>query len=183
MALTSSEDAKRQELPRDTSAITEDFDALDRQLRSQLLRVAWVIVKDWSLAADAVQAAFLTLHQKWGEVPPENRPGWLVRAVQFSALQLRRSQHAFEQVPRMLFNNSISAKSGFDDQAEKLQQVRKLLDELPLDQRQIVQLRLVDGLTFREIADRIGIPLGTALSRMRLALEKLKSMVGDGTNE
>ena len=48
---------------------------------------------------------------------------------------------------------------------------------LPNEQRTIVQLKLWDGLTFEEIADIQGIPLNTAASRYRYALEKLKTLL------
>jgi DNA-directed RNA polymerase specialized sigma24 family protein len=53
--------------------------------------------------------------------------------------------------------------------------VRAALVTLPLEQQQIVQLRIYDERTFADIAAELGIPLGTALTRMRLALEKLRA--------
>ena len=52
--------------------------------------------------------------------------------------------------------------------------VRQAIDELPEAQRQIVCLRIYDEKTFAEIAEELQIPLGTALSRMRAAVSKLK---------
>jgi RNA polymerase sigma factor (sigma-70 family) len=184
VALTSSEGANREtarQIPH--SANSGEFEALDRQMRSTLLRLAWVIVKDWSLAADAVQAAYLTLHQKWEDVLPENRPGWLVKAVQYSAQNIRRSQSSHDQLAGLWFNRPSVEKGGDNITAERLELLQEALRQLPDDQRQIVQLRLVEGLTFKAIANRLAIPLGTALSRMRLAVEKLRLVVNENLSE
>ncbi len=46
---------------------------------------------------------------------------------------------------------------------------------LPADQLQVVQLRIYEEQTFQEIARRLELPLGTVLTRMRLALKKLQT--------
>jgi RNA polymerase sigma-70 factor, ECF subfamily len=53
--------------------------------------------------------------------------------------------------------------------------VRRALMELPSPQQQVVRMRIYEGKTFAVIAQELGIPLGTALGRMRTALQKLTS--------
>lgn len=57
------------------------------------------------------------------------------------------------------------------------QHVQKALAELPLEQRSVAQLKLWDGLTFDQIAAAQGIPLNTAASRYRYAIEKLRTLL------
>ena len=52
--------------------------------------------------------------------------------------------------------------------------------ELPESLREIVVLRLASGLKFEEIAELLHIPLGTALSRMHAAIQRLREMLGPG---
>lgn len=52
--------------------------------------------------------------------------------------------------------------------------VREAMDELPKEQRQVVELSYLGGLSQREISEKTGIPLGTVKTRMRLALKKLR---------
>ena len=56
--------------------------------------------------------------------------------------------------------------------------VRAAVAELPAEQRRAVELAYFDGCTFREVAVRLGIPEGTAKSRLRLALGKLAALLG-----
>jgi len=51
--------------------------------------------------------------------------------------------------------------------------------ELNDQQLEVLRFRFYDDLTFREIADRLQIPLGTALTRVRAAILKLKNLLGD----
>ena len=60
-----------------------------------------------------------------------------------------------------------------------MQQVRHAIDELPPEQREIVRLRMVEQKKFAEIAQELKLPLGTVLSRMQLALKKLRRSLGD----
>ncbi|HWC75536.1 MAG TPA: sigma-70 family RNA polymerase sigma factor [Gemmatimonadales bacterium] len=58
-------------------------------------------------------------------------------------------------------------------EGELREAVRRLISELPEGQRDVVELRHERGLTFQEIADRLGRPLGTVLTQMRAALAKI----------
>lgn len=64
------------------------------------------------------------------------------------------------------------------DWAMRRESLIRALDELNPAQRQAVLLRLEGGLTYREIAETMGCPLGTALSRVREATERLQKTLG-----
>jgi RNA polymerase sigma-70 factor (ECF subfamily) len=57
--------------------------------------------------------------------------------------------------------------------------VRQAVAALPKAQREVVELRHAAGLTFREIATRLGRPLGTVLGQMRAALQKIATAIED----
>jgi RNA polymerase sigma-70 factor (ECF subfamily) len=59
-------------------------------------------------------------------------------------------------------------------EAERRRLITSALDELPPDQRQVIELAFFGGLSQREIADKLNNPLGTVKTRVRLALQKLK---------
>ncbi|SRR6266566_3501046 len=57
--------------------------------------------------------------------------------------------------------------------------VRRAVSELPAAQREVVELRHSGGLTFQQIADRLGRPLGTVLTQMRAALLRIGAALED----
>jgi RNA polymerase sigma-70 factor, ECF subfamily len=154
---------------------------LHAEYATQLNRLAWAILRDWDLAADAVQETFALLSQKIASVEECHLRGWLVKTVQFKALNLRRSQQrAINLVQRIREQPAgYAADCRLDDKtaAERLHQVEELqaaIRTLPEEQKQIVFMRLVLEKGFAEIASELQLPLGTVLSRMRLAVEKLR---------
>jgi RNA polymerase sigma-70 factor (ECF subfamily) len=62
-------------------------------------------------------------------------------------------------------------------QAEIERDVRKLIDRLPEEQREVVLLRIEEDLCFREISERTGVSINTALGRMRYALINLRKLI------
>ncbi len=162
----------------DSNLIAESVASQHAECSEQLLRLAWAIVRDWELAADAVQETFALFAEKLPTIEADHQRGWLVKTVQFQALNLRRSQQSStklldrlrEQPTTYTTQNSLPT---FERQDE-LNQLREAIRDLPPDQRQVIQLRLANELSFAEIAEQLQLPLGTVLSRMRLALEKLR---------
>jgi RNA polymerase sigma-70 factor, ECF subfamily len=62
---------------------------------------------------------------------------------------------------------------------ERQVRVQAVMATLPADQQSVVTLSYLDGLSHSEIADKLGLPLGTVKSRMRLAYQKIRDAVGD----
>ena len=60
------------------------------------------------------------------------------------------------------------------EQNQEAQQVRRALETLPDDQREVINLSYYEGYTQSEISHRLQVPLGTVKSRMRLAMDKLR---------
>jgi RNA polymerase sigma-70 factor (ECF subfamily) len=59
--------------------------------------------------------------------------------------------------------------------------VRAAMDELPRDQRQVIELAYFGGFTHTEIAGLLSAPIGTIKGRMRLGLSKMRDQLADGT--
>ena len=62
---------------------------------------------------------------------------------------------------------------------QRQQRVRVVLDSLPENQREVVVLAFIDGLSHSEIAEKLALPLGTVKSRMRLAYQKVRDALED----
>ena len=67
--------------------------------------------------------------------------------------------------------------------AELSEKVRQALKQIPVEQQEVVRLRIYEGMKFAEIAERTGVPLGTVLTRMRLALGRLWKALPRGAKD
>ena len=79
-----------------------------------------------------------------------------------------------------MFNSPKYSDSNIEEIIVKEQirsDVRKLLDTLPEEQKQVVLLRLYGDLSFKEISDLTGVSINTALGRMRYALINLRKVI------
>ena len=151
---------------------------LHSELREDLVRIAWAICRDWSLAEDATQETFALLRSKWAQVPHENRKGWLIRTAQLTAKNLTRKER--RQSGGELVPGIAGREPEFTLEIEESrQQLAESMKTLPNEQLQVLQLRFEEQLSFGDIAEQLKIPLGTALSRLRLAIDKLRKQITD----
>ena len=76
----------------------------------------------------------------------------------------------------VLGDTSLNAENAIiKDQVET--DVRRLVEELPDDQREVLLMRIYDDLSFKEISDKTGVSINTALGRMRYALINLRKII------
>ena len=59
--------------------------------------------------------------------------------------------------------------------------IRNAVDKLPADLKEVLILRELNDLSYREISDVVGVPMGTVMSRLSRAREKLASVLGEAT--
>lgn len=126
---------------------------------------------------DCLQVVFVKLIEKGSAVAAPALKSWLFRVASNESARLWRSKAAAEK----MYQKHGGTKAPIIDpttavmQVEETEQLKNALKELPESWQQIVSLRIYENLTFKQIADQLGIPLGTALTRMRRALERLKN--------
>jgi RNA polymerase sigma-70 factor (ECF subfamily) len=76
----------------------------------------------------------------------------------------------------VLSDNSLNAENSIiKDQVET--DVRRLVDELPEDQKEVLLMRIYEDLSFKEISFKTGVSINTALGRMRYALINLRKII------
>jgi RNA polymerase sigma-70 factor (ECF subfamily) len=63
-------------------------------------------------------------------------------------------------------------------QRQTVERVRRAVEQLPVDFREVIVLRELEGLSYREIAAVVGIPIGTVMSRLARARERLLAILG-----
>jgi RNA polymerase sigma-70 factor (ECF subfamily) len=168
----------------DTAAAAPLYDRHARSIYSLALR----ILDDEGDAEDVVQDVFV---QAWRQAvrydPVRGAVGaWLLvmaRTRAIDKLRARRARsgpqtiddpRAVEEVPAA----RPDAASELLD-AEAARQVQRALAELPLLQRIAVELAYYEGLTQREVADRLEEPLGTVKTRIRMGIMKLRDALAE----
>lgn len=139
------------------------------------------LLRSSELAEEVQQAVFTKALEVGQTVQPERFRGWLFRVANNEAMLLRRRQgidrRAMEKVARSVRSdgNQETRGSVLDrmSSAELSEKVRQALKQIPVEQQEVVRLRIYEGLKFADIAEQTGVPLGTVLTRMRLALGRL----------
>jgi RNA polymerase sigma-70 factor, ECF subfamily len=139
-----------------------------------------------ALAEDIVQEAFLSL---WRSGSGYDRArgsvrSWVLSAVHNRAVDaLRRTgAKAGRDVSDEGIAERLPAREATDAEVERREEARRVrsaLDELPPDQRQVIELAYFGGLSHSQIAEMLDLPPGTVKGRMRLGLTKLRSALGE----
>ncbi len=161
---------------------SDAFAELYRRYASLVYSMALRVVGNTQIAEEVTQDVFVKVWQK-GILYDETRgrfSTWLLSVTRFTAIdrlryEKRRPAAGGEAretpLPREL--RYISTDHALWEQG---QQLRMLIEQLPPEQREVVELAYFKGLTHRELAEHLNLPLGTVKSRLRLALEKLRAM-------
>jgi len=163
----------------DDRALAEIFD----QLASSVYGSAMRIVGNGSVAQDVVQDVLVELWSHPDRYDPAvgSLRTYLIvlarhRAVDLMRSELRRVARQ-ERYCRLTPADPPGAASDEVMAAETASVVRAAVRLLPDGQRQVVELAYFGGLTCREVASAMGIPEGTAKSRLRLAMAKLETVL------
>jgi RNA polymerase sigma-70 factor (ECF subfamily) len=150
---------------------------------AELRRFVLGVVRDPELASDVLQATFAKAVEHGHTARTETLKGWLFRVAYHEAITARRRSQTQEQAHRKLTACWVAEGERPEDpliRRETVDAVRRALEELPAEQRRVVWSRLYEDKTFATIAAESGVPLGTVLTRMRLALEKLRRSLRAG---
>ena len=159
---------------RDQQALSELYRLYGRPVFSMALRV----LSEKTMAEEVTQDVFFQVWRwpdRWN--PDQGRLiNWLLTVSRYTAIDhLRREQRRPTLTARPLEDMPVSPRLPDDaDLRESRQILQSLLDQLPDEQASLIELAFFQGLTHDEIAQKVGLPLGTVKSRIRLGLGKLK---------
>ena len=163
----------------DDQALAEAFDALAHSVYGSALRV----LGEHSAAQDVVQDVFVELwaHPRRYDPAAGTLRTYLTVLARHRAVDVVRSElRRLARQERSYWLTPAPAAAGAADEvmaAETAGIVRAAVQLLPATQRQVIELAYFVGLTCREVARAVGIPEGTAKSRLRLAMAKLGEML------
>ena len=157
---------------------------------SAAFSLAYRIAGRRHLAEDIVQEAFLSLWRAGGRYDPLRGSvrTWVLGIVHNRAIDaLRRAGvHDRRRASDEGIEERFEAPDRTDAEAARRSEagdVRAALEALPPDQLKVIELAYFGGFTHTEIAEMLQTPLGTVKGRMRLGLEKLRGLLGEGAAE
>ena len=142
--------------------------------------VALRVLRDRALAEDAVQEAFLAVWRSAQSYRRERaKPAtWILTLVHRRAVDLVRREDRGRSAPlEQAWEPETSSVPEEADLRDRRSSVQAALRQLPADQQQALELAYYGGYTQSELAERLGIPLGTIKSRMFAGLTRLRELV------
>jgi RNA polymerase sigma factor (sigma-70 family) len=154
--------------------------ALFVQHAEELRRFLVGVLRNHEQANDVLQVTFAKAVEMGHTAHEPSLKAWLFRVGFNEAIAVRRRQAVQARANDELGARGPRETPGPDAQLlrlETVQQVRAALERLPVEQREVVRMRIYDEKKFATIAEELHLPLGTVLTRMQLALKKLKKIL------
>jgi RNA polymerase sigma-70 factor (ECF subfamily) len=142
------------------------------------------ILRDPVTAEDVVQEAFLSIWRGASTYRPERGSvrSWLCTVVRNRAIDRTRGRagHARSELPLEHVAGDHSTDDVWGEVVAELdrEHIRRALDTLPPEQRTTIELAYFGGCSQTEISERMQVPLGTVKGRTRLALTRLRGVLG-----
>jgi RNA polymerase sigma-70 factor, ECF subfamily len=150
--------------------------------------LAYRIVGDRGTAEDVTQEAFLSVWRTGARFDRTRGSvrTWLLGVVRNRAIDSLRRQATrapivdleLERLPDTGPTAELTDTEALRHEAAR--EVRGALQALPAEQLKVIELAYFGGLTHSEIAEALGMPLGTVKGRMRLAMEKIRATLAEG---
>lgn len=130
-------------------------------------------------AEDIVQEAALRAFRFFDTFRGENSRAWflsIVRNTAFTALKRNRINEETVVFDEELHGGQVPPlDAGIElDRAQDRQTVRTAIEQLPTEFREAITLRELEGMSYKEIADIAGVPIGTIMSRLARARRQLQ---------
>jgi len=168
----------------DEDALAELYDRVGRVAYGLALRV----LRDERHAEDAVQEAFLQVWRSAATFRAERAKAstWILTLVHRRAVDLVRREERRQADP---LTDDSAAGVGREETDEaawlrfERERVQAALKQLPDVQREALELAYYGGFSQSELAERLGVPLGTIKSRMFAGLARLRELLDDSTQE
>jgi RNA polymerase sigma factor (sigma-70 family) len=168
----------------DTGAITQ----LIQRYKNKVFTYIYITVKNHQLAEDLFQDTFVKVIKSLQEGKYQDNGrilSWIVRIAHNLIIDHYRREKQLNTYSNGDYGIDLFNSTKYSDETieqaliseQIIKDVRKLVDILPDDQKEIIMLRHYGGLSFKEIADQTNVSINTALGRMRYALINLRKLM------
>jgi RNA polymerase sigma-70 factor (ECF subfamily) len=163
----------------DPSAFRELYQSYGPRVKAYMMRRG----ADAATAEDLVQETLLTVWRRASLFTEDKgtAAGWVFAIARNLHIDRMRREIAWQELPQERAEQA-SAEPQPDEavsEMERQARVRAALAGLPPEQHEVVALSYLDGLSHGEIATRLGLPLGTVKSRMRMAYQRVRTALED----
>ena len=166
------------------------FEILLSRHKQSLFSYILYMVRNRDLADDIFQDTFIKaiFTIKQGRYTENGKfRAWITRIAHNLIVDYFRQERSENTVSNDeyefdLFNNSKLCEDNIETvmvKAQVFDDVRKLVDYLPESQREVLKMRYYQELSFKEIADKTGVSINTALGRMRYAILNMRKIAAD----
>jgi RNA polymerase sigma-70 factor (ECF subfamily) len=160
---------------------TEDFEELLSRYRTRVYRLCYRMAGNAEDAEDWAQESFVRAFRQLGHYDPVLPfTPWLLRVVTNTCVNLAKTRARRQSKMELGLSEETKGVAVVADPMQTLLsgedacRVRTAVGTLPAPLRQAVVLRVLEEISFREVADVLGVPLQTAASRVRRALMQIR---------
>lgn len=147
-------------------------------MKNKLYRFALNIVRDEELAKDVVQECLIKVWEKRSDVDQiQNLEAWCMQITRNKALDKLRSKHVKKTD---LFEVEFDTRKERDtpfvvtEREDLMSRIKDLIEALPSRQREVMQLRDIEGLSYKEVAENLDIDINLVKTNLFRARRKLK---------
>lgn len=140
------------------------------------------IVRDEHEAQDIVQEAYLRAWRYFAGFRGGDERAWLLTIVRNCCYSWRRGKRGTEDIPYDDEMHSMESSKGYAADARAIGESERgnlasALETLPPEFREVLVLREIEDFSYREIARVTGVPIGTVMSRLARARERLRRVL------
>lgn len=162
----------------DRQAFARLFETLAPRVKAYMMKLG----ARPDFAEEIAQETFVTVWRKAAQFDHRKSSAvtWIFTIARNQRIDRLRKENrpALDPNEPMLVPDEPLDPLGEMEQSVIVKHVTASIEELPADQQEVIRLSFIEGLSHKEISDRLELPLGTVKSRLRLSFEKLRVSLG-----
>jgi RNA polymerase sigma-70 factor (ECF subfamily) len=164
--------------------VTSEFQEFWAQTAVKLRAYMFCSCENWTDADDMVQDCYLRALQGWGQFEGKaSRQAWLYGIARRTCVDwFRRRKRDGLTVQIKSIDEPCQVEKA-EPGTENVDKVWEAVKSLNSEQSQVIHLRFAAGLSYDQIAQALGVPVGTVRSRLHRGLESIRERVGRRENE
>lgn len=183
-------DAETQLMLRFAAGQAQAFDELVDLCEAGLIQYFVYLTRNRATAEDLAQDVLIRIFQSGKNYQPKARfRTWLFRIARNLWIDhCRREQHQAKNLSLDASSEdgnglaaTLAAPTAETRDGDEGERIRKAIEQLPVEQREVLLMSQIQGLLYEEVAEALEIPVGTVKSRMHHALKRLREILGRTT--